>query len=182
MKIIVLDIETTGFNSKLDAIVEIGMVLTDTNTKEKKVIFDQVVKDPLFDEEKHKNAWVFNNTSLKVEDVVNAKPIEYYRNELQSLFNKYGMTAFNMKFDASFMEERGFKLKRTKCLMEASRPYNKNLDARGNKKMPKVPEIYAQFFPESNYDEIHRGCDDAFHEADILLKLVELKSEETNNK
>jgi len=66
MKIIVLDIETTGFNRYSDAIVEVGMVLVDTNTKEITHLFDKVVKDKLFDEVKHKDAWIFSNSTLKL--------------------------------------------------------------------------------------------------------------------
>ena len=42
MKILVLDIETTGFSEKLDAIVEIGMILTDTDTKKYKIVFNTI--------------------------------------------------------------------------------------------------------------------------------------------
>ena len=52
MKILVLDIETTGFSEKLDAIVEIGMVLTDTDTKKYKIVFNSVIKDKNFDQKK----------------------------------------------------------------------------------------------------------------------------------
>ena len=65
--------------------------------------------------------------------------------------------------------------------MESSKPYNKNKDKRGGIKTPSVPEIYAQFFPEESYDEEHRGCDDAYHEGKILLKLVELKQQQKEN-
>lgn len=181
MKIIVLDIETTGFNKYSDAIVEVGIVLVDTDTKEITKLFDEVVKDKLFNETKHKNSWIFNNSTLRFEDVMNAKPLEYYRNDIQNILNTYPMTAFNMKFDTGFMDTHGFKFKQTKCLMESSRPYNKNKDKSGNQKVPSVPEIYAQFFPDENYDEEHRGCDDAYHEGKILLKLVELKKSKQEN-
>lgn len=180
MKIIVIDLETTGFNKYYDAIVEIGMVLVDTDTKEMKKIFDKVIKDRVFSEEKHKDSWIFNNTDLKIEDVINANSIEYYRSEIQELFNKYPITAFNMKFDSGFMKARNFKFKETKCLMETSRQYNKNIDRRGRVKVPNVEEIYSQFFPDEDYIEKHRGCDDAYHEGKILLKLVELKNSKLN--
>lgn len=180
MKIIVLDIETTGFNRYSDAIVEIGMVLVDTDTKEITHIFDKVVKDSIFDEEKHKNSWIFNNSTLRLEDVLKAKPLESYRAEIQELFDKYPITAFNMKFDTGFMESHKFKFKETKCLMESSKPYNKNMGKFGGPKVPSVPEIYNQFFPDDKYDEEHRGADDAYHEGKILLKLVELKLQKQN--
>jgi DNA polymerase-3 subunit epsilon len=138
------------------------------------------VKDKLFDEVKHKNSWIFNNSSLKLEDVLNAKPLDSYRAEIQGLLDKYPITAFNMKFDTGFMSSHNFRFKETKCLMESSKPYNKNKGKYGEPKVPSVPEIYAQFFPEENYNEEHRGSDDAYHEGKILLKLVELKSQKQN--
>ena len=45
---------------------------------------------------------------------------------------------------------------------------------RGGYKWPKVTEAYKFFFPESEYDELHRGADDAFHEASIVYELHKL--------
>lgn len=179
MEIIVLDIETAGFNSYKDPIVEIGMVLVDTKTKKITHIFDKVVKDNRFVESKHKNAWIFKNSTLTVKDVLKANPLEDYRGEIQDSLDKYPMTAFNMSFDIRFMEGHGFKLKKTKCLMASSRKYNKIKNKNGGSKAPSVMDMYGQFFPEEKYEEEHRGCDDALHEGKILLKLVELKEEET---
>ena len=41
MKILVVDLETTGFDSKTDLIVEISIALVDTDTKEIKMVFDK---------------------------------------------------------------------------------------------------------------------------------------------
>lgn len=177
MEIIVLDIETTGLYRNSDAIVEIGMVLVDTDKKTIKPIFDNVVNHDKFDKYKHKNAWIFSHSNLTVEDVINAKSLEEYRPTIQSYLDTYPMTAFNMKFDTSFLEENGFSLKKTKCLMESSKPFNKNRLANGARKTPNVEEIYHQFYPEEkDFVEAHRGCDDAYREGKILLKLCEFKS------
>ena len=95
MEILVVDLETTGFDSKTDLIVEIGIVLVNTDTKEIKMVFDKPIKETGFDYETHKNSWIFENTTLSVEDVMSAKPIEDYFDEIQGLFDKYKMTAFN---------------------------------------------------------------------------------------
>lgn len=180
MEIIVLDIETTGLDPAADAIVEIGIVLVDTDKKTIKKLFDKIVLHDKFSMEKHAFSWIFSNSSLRVSDVINANNLETYREEIQSYFDKYPATAFNMKFDFSFMAANNFKVNKTKCLMETSRPYNKNLDRAGRVKMPNVEEIYNQFYPNTKYIETHRGCDDAYHEAEILLKLVELKQKKLN--
>lgn len=180
MEIIVLDIETTGFYPKKgDVIVEVGMALVDTYAKTIKKLFDAVVLDDKFDTANtHAYSWIFKNSTLRVSDVMNANSLESYRDEIQGYLDKYPITAFNMKFDTSFMAENGFTFKKTKCLMEASHPYNVNLDKRGRTKMPNVEEIYNQFYPNENYIETHRAYDDAYHEGKILLKLVELKQKQ----
>jgi DNA polymerase-3 subunit epsilon len=89
--------------------------------------------------------------------------------------DEYPVTAFNMAFDFRFMRERGFKFTETKCLMHTSRKY---ISKRG---APSVEEVYEQFFPNEKYVEKHRGLDDAYHEAKILLKLVELKEQSDKN-
>lgn len=180
MKILILDIETTGFNKYYDAIVEIGIAMVDTDTGVITTEFDKVVRDRLFNEQKHGNSWIFSNSSLTVKDVMNANTLEHYRAEIQRILDKYPITAFNMKFDSGFMGARGFKFKQTKCLMDASKVYNRNKDKSGKQKTPSVEEIYRQFFPLENYIEKHRGCDDAYHEGKILLKLVELKKQSKN--
>ena len=63
MKLLVVDTETTGLSVKFDAIVELGIVLVDTKTGEVKKVFDKVVKGPKWNAFKHKNAWIFQNSS-----------------------------------------------------------------------------------------------------------------------
>lgn len=46
-----------------------------------------------------------------------------------------------------------------------------NANGYSSYKWPKVEEAYKHFFPESNYIELHRGADDAMHEAEIVYKL-----------
>lgn len=176
MKILVVDIETTGFYPN-DAIVEIGISLVDTKAKTIKLVFDKVVKDKKFVKWKHKNAWIFQNTTLKVEDVDKAKPLEFYFNDIQKLFDKYPMTAFNKSFDLRFLKNVGFKMNDIKCLMATAKQYCKLKDKRGGVKTPSVEEIYNQFFMKKGevYIEEHRAGADALDEGRILLHMVELK-------
>ena len=41
-------------------------------------------------------------------------------------------------------------------------------------KWPSFEEAHAFFFPEIEYTEIHRGADDAYHEADLVYKLIKM--------
>jgi len=180
MKLLVVDIETSGFVKHLDVIVEIGIALVDTETKEIKLVFDKLVKDEVWNYKKHKNAWIFKNSSLKPEDVESAESIEVYRDEIQALFDKYQMTAYNKTFDIGFLSRAGFEMNSVKCLMVTAKKYSKLLTKSGGKKTPSVEEIYNQFFINENnspvYVEEHRGGADAIDEAKILLHMVELKT------
>lgn len=179
MKLLIVDIERTGLSHKFDAIVEIALVLVDTKTGEIKKVFDNIVKhEGKWNPFKHKNAWIFKNSNLKVKQVSKAKPLENYKKELQDWFDKYKVTAFNLPFDSRFLEEAGFKIKKTKCLMLSAHPYSEKIDKRGARKRPSVKEIYNQFFmkgTEKEYIEEHRAGADAMDEAKILLHIVDLK-------
>jgi hypothetical protein len=175
MKLLVVDLETTGvFNT--DVIVEIGIALVDTDEKTIELVFDKPVKANGFDATKHKHSWIFKNSSLKLEDVDNAGLLEDYRAELQDLFDKYKMTAYNKGFDVRFLKAAGFTLGDSKCLMESTSQYLVFENKDGKKRKPSFEEVYNQFFgDDGKYVEKHRGGADAFDEGRLLLHLVSLK-------
>ena len=181
MKILVLDIETTGFSSDTDAIVEIGMVLVDTKTNEMEIVFDEIVKEPKFNPIKHKNAWVFKNSTLTPEIIEKGNSLDSYKQTIQKLFDKYPMTAFNKSFDIRFMTAVGFKMNDIKCLMKSSANVVKETRKDGKfKAKVSVESVYNKFFRKNTdnvYIEKHRAGQDAIDEAEILLHLVKLKKE-----
>lgn len=179
MKILVVDIETTGFVVKWDIITEIGIALVDTDTGKIDLVFDNVVKHWKWNPKKHKYGWCFKNTSLTVEDVEKAKTIASYKNEIQRLFDIYPMTAYNKSFDIRFLSSCGFKMNDVKCLMKTAKEYSKYKTKTGAKKTPSVEEIYNQFFMKDGevYVEQHRAGVDVMDEAKILLHMVELKKQ-----
>jgi DNA polymerase III alpha subunit (gram-positive type) len=176
MKIAVLDIETTGFITTFDAIVEIGITVVDTKTGDINKIYDKVILDPLFDEKRHKIAWVFGNSDLTTTDVLNGIPLEDTREELQKIFDTYPITAHNKSFDLRFLRSRNFEIKDIKCLMKSCRENKLVYTHKGSPKSPSVEEAYHVLFPEEEYIEKHRGGDDSLHEGKILLKLCEIKA------
>ena len=184
MKILVVDIETTGFSHVNDAIVEIGISIVDTDTHEIKLVFDHVIKDKRFETDKHKDSWIFQNTTLKVEDVENANTLESYFDEIQKLFDQYPMTAFNKAFDLRFLRQVGFVIKDTKCLMHTATQYSKSKFANGKSKWPSVEEIYNQFFMKNGdvYSEEHRAGADTIDVSKVLLHMVGLKKNKLNEK
>jgi len=180
MEIVIVDIETTGFYNS-DAIVEIAVALVDTKTKQSYLIFDNVVKDKKFSPAKHSNSWIFKNATLTLDDVMRAKPLEDYLDELQKIFDKYPMTAYNKPFDLRFLRACGLKINDIDCLMKKATQYSNYADKNGRVKKPSVEEIYNQFFVIDGqvYIEKHRAGADVMDEARILLHMVDLKADKS---
>ena len=171
-KIIVLDIETTGFLESGGKIVEIGMVLLNIKTGKIKPIFDKIIC-PGPNVKFSNSAWIFQNSDLRIEDVLHAKFLNEYRTEIQNLLNKYPVTAFNKKFDIEFLKANGFKFPKVRhCIMLELTPYTKLPGTTYVYKWPKVEEAWQFLFPDWDYTEAHRAYDDAFHEAKILHEMM----------
>ena len=174
-EIIVLDIEKTGFLESGGQIVEIGMVLLNVKTGHIRKLFDKVIcPGPFTSKSKSfsNSAWIFQNSDLTVDMVLQAQFLNTYRNEIQFLLDKYPVTAFNKKFDLGFLRKYEFKIpKELPCIMLELTPYTK-LPGPYGYKWPKVEEAWQHFFPDFSYDEAHRAYDDAFHEARILYEMM----------
>ena len=175
-KILILDIETTGFLQQGGKIVEIGIVELDLSNGNKQIIFDQVCHEKGITKEECEKAWIIQNSTLTVEEIRTSKPLHILQPTIQDIINQYqhGATAFNNAFDFGFMENRGFVFpKKLACPMKLSTNICKIQTARGYK-WPKVEEAHKHFFGDVGYVESHRGADDAFHEADIVYELYKM--------
>lgn len=178
MKILVIDIETTGFTAKVGEIVEVGIVELDLETGSKEIIYDKVWM-PNAPTSKLSKSWIVQNDYMSIQDLVHGEDPDKELVEVQKIINRYpdGVTAFNRKFDVNFLKAYGINftrllpcpmLKATNiCKIEKKGKY-------GGFKYPKVEEAYKFFYPDSQYQELHRGADDAFHEADIVMALHRL--------
>jgi DNA polymerase-3 subunit epsilon len=178
-KILIIDIETTGFlpNGKL---VEIGMVELDVTNGEKKVVFDSLCREINITNEHYEHSWIVQNGFISIDEILSSPLLEDIVSEVQMIIDSYtnGATAFNNRFDFGFLETYKFKIPvKLPCPMLLSTNICKlpNLNGYKSYKWPKVEEAYKFFFPESEYVEIHRGADDAFHEADIVYELIKRK-------
>lgn len=179
-KILVLDIETTGFLNEGGSIVEIGIVELNLNNGDCKIIYNSLCRENILTA-KHKEepfGWIFRNSDLTVEEVRNAPLFEKVKKEVQEILNKYplGCTAYNNVFDFGFLRDRGIVIKGLPCPMKLSTPICQipNQNGYSGYKWPKVEEAYEHFFPNSNYIEKHRGADDALHEAQIVYSLYKM--------
>jgi DNA polymerase-3 subunit epsilon len=177
-KILIVDIETTGFLKRGGKIVEVGIVELNLEDGSKKILFDEVCWEEGITKEECDASWIVENSTLTTEDIRKSKRLGKHRCMIQKIINRYplGATAFNNKFDFDFLEDRGFIFrKKLDCPMLLSTNICKIPSPRGRGyKWPKVQEAYDFFFPDNEYIEKHRGADDAFYEADIVFKLYKL--------
>lgn len=175
-KILILDIETTGFLQAGGKIVEVGIVELDLSNGEKKIVFDEVCHEKGITLQEVENSWIVNNSTLTTELIRYSKSLHVLAPIIQKIINDYpaGSTAFNNSFDFGFLEDRGFTFpKKLPCPMKLSTNICKIPSSRGYK-WPKVEEAHKHFFGDVGYVEQHRGADDAFYEADIVYELYKM--------
>ena len=179
-KILIIDIETTGFSSSKDVILEVGATEIDFQKKEFKIVFDQAIMHDSKYDQQIKSSWIAENSNILENYFERARPKKEVFDELQELLNQYpdGATAFNNQFDFRFLITEGMIFpKKLACLMILSTNLCKFPHAvagRKGYKWPKVEEAFKHLFPDSDYVEQHRGADDSYHEAKIAFKLHEL--------
>jgi len=177
--ILILDIETTGFLKAGGSIVEIGIVSLDLDTGEVKPVFNSLLREEILTarHRKYPMGWIFQNSNLTIEAVRKAPKAKHVLEEVQIILDEYpaGCTAFNNAFDFSFLNDRGITFpKKLNDPMKLSQYIVNAEDKNGRIKWPNVNEAFKHFFPEIEYDEEHRGLDDALHEAKIVYALYEL--------
>ena len=177
-KILILDIETTGFLKQGGSIVEIGISSLCLDTGNVEIIYDQICKEDILtpEHELKPYGWIFENSDLTMYDVLKGKPFELVKYEIQHILNKYplGVTAFNKKFDFDFLRDRGIEIKKElPCIMHSCTNVCK-IKKNGKNKWPNVEEAFKHFYPELIYKEKHRAGDDSKHEAMIVKRLIEL--------
>lgn len=179
MEILIIDIETTGFLKSGGKVVEVGIVSLNLNDGSKKILFDSLCHEIPMTLEEVESSWIVQNKYITVEEIRNSPQLVSLLPEIQEIISAYpnGATAFNRAFDFDYLEDRGIRFpKKLPCPMLLSTPICKcpNANGRAGYKWPKVIEAYKYFFPESNYEELHRGADDSMHEAEIVYELHKL--------
>lgn len=171
MRVAVLDIETTALKHHLGSIVEIGICLIDLESRDSEELFESVVNDN-FDPERESHAWIFRNTDLTPDEVINAKKLDHYRVKLQKILNKYPVIAYNQRFDFGWLESRGFKIgKRYSDPMILCGDLIKIPHDYYGLKYPKVQEAMDYF--NIRAVEEHRAFSDCLYEALIVAELYD---------
>lgn len=174
MKILIIDIETTGFLYQNGRIVEIGIVELCLKSGEKKIIFDKVI-NPEIEQERICQSWIVRNEYMSIAEILKGVKFDSVKDEIQDIINTYtdGATAYNRSFDFDFLKSYGIKFGiELSCPMKKATGILKLPGKNGfGYKWPNANECYLHFFPNSNYIEKHRGADDALHEAEIIFEL-----------
>lgn len=176
-KILVIDIETTGFLDDWGTIVEVGIVSLNLKTGNKTILLDVVTQEEHISLESVKKSWIVNNSTLSVKQILYSEKFFTVKERIQRIIKDYpeGATAFNRSFDFDFLESRGIKfVKKLPCPMLKLTSIIKlplKYPNHGPYKWPSVEEAYNYFFPHNKYVEKHRGVDDALHEAKIVFEL-----------
>lgn len=181
-KILIVDIETTGFQNQGGLIVEIGLAELNLKNGDVKEVYSSVVKEASFGPD-HANqpfGWIFSNSDLKYSEVESAVSLESEKPKIQSIIDDYplGITAFNKNFDLPYLRSRGFTMTDLPCIMLSATPVLKikSRFKKGEYKWPNVEEAWHYFFKNSGYVEAHRAADDAVHEAKIAYELYKLEA------
>jgi len=179
-KILVVDIETTGFLNQGGSIVEIGIVALCLETGQTEIIFDSLLRENILTA-KHREepmGWIFRNSDLTPEAVRDAPSASEVLTKVQHIIDQYplGCTAYNKQFDFGFLTDRGLIIKELPCPMLLATDICQLPNKHGykNYKWPSVEEAWRHFFPAITYNERHRGADDAKHEALIVYELYKL--------
>jgi DNA polymerase III epsilon subunit-like protein len=173
MKILVIDIETLGFDPAIDAIAEIGVVSLDLDTHEILDEFYSLLNE--YDKPRSPSAWIFSHSNLKFKEMVEkGVQIEEIRPKLQQLFDTYSLTSYNQAFDFRFLKDRKFKIEKIAPdpMLIATDVLQIHHEYYGVK-YPKVQECL-DFF-ELNEQEPHRALLDARQEAKIIVELIKRK-------
>jgi DNA polymerase III epsilon subunit-like protein len=175
-KLLVIDIETTGFNHKTDCILELGVIELNTDTGNITELLDVQIKENHLSA-KHHNAWTFKNGFMSHEDVRDAENLAFHFTKIQSIFDNYlgRICAWNRAFDADFLKSRGLNLgKDIKDPMKESADFfNLPHKSGGFGKWPSAQEAWDILFPKIEKIELHRGLDDAKMEAKIIFELIQ---------
>jgi DNA polymerase III epsilon subunit-like protein len=176
-KILVVDIETSGFSYQKDVIFEIGIVSLDLSSGEITTLFDSCGREPHLSA-RHRDSWIFSNSDLTPDMVRSAPTMEEIRPKVQSIFSAHsGMSAFNSKFDFGFLRNRNFVLpKELPCPMILSTEILKLPPKNGYPgfKYPSAQEAWDYYFPDSPYTEKHRGASDSIMESKIIYEMYRL--------
>lgn len=107
MKILILDIETTGFSPKKNFIVEIGIVELDLSTGNRKIIFDHVMHEKGITKKEVEESWVVENTTITVDEI--KAPYFWFMDKAQEDFKRREKLAVQHFVERAVEKQKNFE-------------------------------------------------------------------------
>lgn len=180
--ILVVDIETTGLlGEPLDHVVEIGVIELSGDLKPRELYHAIVAPYYIVDELKWMQSWVFQNTSLKPENVLDGRNMREVAMELHELLDGFPATSYNFEFDFNrFLYHYPWEIRvePMPCIMKAAgREYGDELPCNQFSGCPSAQSTYSFLCPSNPAKlpggiEEHRALSDAKMEAYILAEMI----------
>ncbi len=200
MDIYVIDIETTGLNGwKSDHVVEISIMKANlTKQKIEQVYHTLIHYDTTQWDEKIKNAWIFKQGIIKLEEIQQAtKGLKKVVEEVRKILTGKFIAAYNNEFDFNKfllhepwnINPKTCKIKIAPCIMLATTDYIKIPTKYKKRKLVNLSEARKHLLNENTTSIInnreletivieygmHRANCDAFYSACVLLELFRRK-------
>ena len=186
-EIYVIDTETTGLE-RSDLVVEVGICKVNTADCSVKDVYSSVVGYDVSKWDKpKKNAWIFSNSDLKLDDVKNAKKYIEVVNDIKGILFGKNVTAYNISFDfGKFLQYDPWNLTKSGirlrgCLMLAADYIDeipRSIENDDFRSWPKLDVAYSVLCPDDPADikgeQTHRALSDARMASHILLKMTEM--------
>jgi DNA polymerase III epsilon subunit-like protein len=111
MEYIALDLETTGLDNKKDKIIEIALVLFDSQTYAIKETFTSFVNPLVLIPELNENI-----TGITNDDVKNAPVFSELKEKIESFIGERPVIGHNVFFDINFLKENNISLKNNRII------------------------------------------------------------------
>ncbi len=175
MKILIVDLETGTIDALEDpfdpencVICEIGIVSLDICTGETSEIMNTVCKE---NQACHRDSWIFQNSSLSMEDVLRSVSLDDIRDELQSVLDcGKPVTSWGHGFDLRILAGKGYEIPlRFWDPLAVLAPFIRIPGPCGYSfKWPSVEEAHGFLRPWRPFRMAHRAAEDARMEASII--------------
>ena len=180
--IYIIDTETTGLSgAPRDHVVDIGVAALNLSTGHISEEYSAIVGYDIstWDEE-HKNAWIFKNTDLRLDDLASATPQPVVRYHIAQILNNARVTSYNTEFDfGRFLNQEPWSMTIQECpdIMITAAEVVRDRSHPGGR-YPRLIHSYNALCPDDpvkiNGNQHHRALSDAVVAAHVLRRLIDM--------
>lgn len=182
MRILVVDTETTGLDGCLCGDKVVGIVRVDTEGKTVKPVYSEIVGYDISEwTEKQKDAWIFRNSDLTLDQVASGKPVEEVVEDVHGFLDGSVAASYNEAFDFSkFLQRRPWNVRchlAPDIMLRAHRLVDGDIDFEdGSTSWPRLEKAYRELCPDDPADlngpQAHRALSDAVVASHVMLALI----------